>query len=100
MTIYLPPVDICDGITLLTLIGKNQSIVDISSTTSEVPNRRADRNKRAGLEKSATLLAYLLSKLINEQSGIFHLLHEKLRAGWKENLKNLSEHALLLGTSE
>ena len=36
---------------------------------SEVPNRRA------GLEKSATLLAYLLSKLINEQGGIFHLLH-------------------------
>ena len=65
---------------------------------SEVPYRRADRNKRAGLEKSATLLAYLLSKLINEQSGIFRLLHEKLRAGWKENLKNLSEHALLLGT--
>ena len=67
---------------------------------SEVPNRRADRNKGAGLEKSATLLAYLLSKLINEQGGIFRLLHEKLRAGWKENLKNLSEHALLLGTSE
>jgi hypothetical protein len=44
------------------------------------------------LEKSATLLAYLLSKLINEQGGIFHLLHKKLRAGWKENLKNLSEH--------
>ena len=63
---------------------------------SEVPNRRADRNKRAGLEKSAKLLAYLLSKLINEQSGIFRLLHKKLRAGGKENLKNLSEHALLL----
>ena len=41
-------------------------------TYSEVPNRRADRNKRAGLEKSGTLLAYLLSKLINEQGGIFH----------------------------
>ena len=39
---------------------------------SEVPNRRADRNKQAGLEESATLLAYLLSKLINEQGGIFH----------------------------
>ena len=62
---------------------------------SEVPNRRADRNRRAGLEKSATLLAYLLRKSINEQGGIFCLLHEKLRAGWKENLKNLSEHALL-----
>ena len=37
---------------------------------------------------------------INEQGGIFRLLHEKLLAGWKENLKNLSEHALLLGTSE
>ena len=70
---------------------------------SEVPNRRADRNKRAGragLGKFATLLAYLLSKLINEQGGIFRLLHEKLPAGWKENLKNLSKHALLLGTSE
>ena len=52
------------------------------------------------MEKSATLLAYLLSKLINEQGEFFCLLHEKLRAGWKENLKNLSEHALLLGTSE
>ena len=58
---------------------------------SEVPNRRADRNNRAGLEESAKLLA---------QGGIFRLLHEKLQAGWKENLKNLSEHALLLGTSE
>ena len=45
---------------------------------SEVPNRRADRNKRAGLEKSVKLLAYLISKLINEQGGIFRLLHEKL----------------------
>ena len=69
-------------------------------TYSEVPNRREDRNKRADLEKSATLLAYLPSKLINEQSGIFRLLHAKLRAGWNKNLKNLSEHALLLGTSE
>ena len=68
------------------------------NTYSEVPNRRADWNNRAGLEKSAKLLAYLLSKLINEQGGIFRLLHEKLQAGWKENLKNLSEHDLLLGT--
>ena len=44
--------------------------------------------------KNATLLAYLLCKSINEQGGIFHLLHDKLRAGWKENLKKLSEHAL------
>ena len=51
-------------------------------------------------KKNAALLAYLLCKLINEQGGIFRLLHEKLRAGWKENLKNLSEHALLLGTLE
>ena len=27
-------------------------------------------------------------------------MREKLRAGWKENLKKLSEHALLLGNSE
>ena len=67
---------------------------------TEVPNRRADRNKRAGLEKSATLLAYLLSKLINEQGGIFRLLHEKLQTRWKENRKKISELALLLGTSE
>ena len=37
-----------------------------------------------------------LSKLINEnEGGIFCLLHGKLQAGWKENLKNLSELALL-----
>ena len=48
------------------------------SNYSEVPNRRADWNKRAGLKKSPTLLAYLLSKLINEQGGNFHLLHEKI----------------------
>ena len=41
-----------------------------------------------------------ISKLINEQGGIFRLLHQKLQAGWKENLKNLSKHALILGTSE
>ena len=45
---------------------------------SEVPNRRADWNKQAGLEKSSTLLAYLLIKLINKQGGIFRLLNEKL----------------------
>jgi hypothetical protein len=71
-----------------------------TNTYSEVPNRRADRNKRAGLEKKSTLSAFLLSKLLNEQGGFFCLLHEKLQAGWKENLKNLSRHALLLGTSE
>ena len=32
---------------------------------SEVPNRRADRIKQAGLEKNTTLPAFLLSKLIN-----------------------------------
>ena len=67
---------------------------------SEVPNRRADRNKHAVLEKKITLPAFLLSKSLNKQVGIFRLLHEKLQTGWKENLKNLSEHALLLGTSE
>ena len=72
----------------------------MSPLYSEVPNRRADRHNRAGLEKNSVLPAFLLSKLIIEQVGIFRLLHEKLRAGWKENLKNLSEHALLLGTSE
>ena len=67
---------------------------------SEVPDRQADRNKQAGLKKNANLLTYLLSKSINEQGGIFRLLHKKLRAGWKENLKNFSKHALLLRTSE
>ena len=28
--------------------------------------------------------------------GFFRLLHEKLQAGWKENLKNINEQALLL----
>ena len=72
----------------------------LSNIYSEVPNRRADRNKRAGLEKKCHPACLLLSKSINEQGGIFRLLHEKLRAGWKENLKNLSEHSLLLGTLE
>ena len=67
---------------------------------SDVPNTRADQNKRAGLEKIYTLPAFLLSKLIHKQGGIFCSLNEKLQAGWKENLKNLSEYALLLGTSE
>ena len=44
---------------------------------SEVPNRRADRNKRAGVEKKFTLPAFLQSTLINQQGGIFCLLHEK-----------------------
>ena len=34
---------------------------------SEVPNRRADRNKRAGLERKCHPACLLLSKLINEQ---------------------------------
>ena len=51
----------------------------------EVPNRRADRNKRAELEKSTKLLAYLLSKLINEQGGTFRLLHEKLQVTLPKN---------------
>ena len=67
---------------------------------SEVPNRQPDQNKQAILKKNSTLSAFLLSKLKDEQGGIFCLLHKKLRAGWKENLKNLSEHALLLRTSE
>ena len=67
---------------------------------SEVPNRTADRNKQAGLEKNSTLPAFLLSKLINRQGGFFCLLGEKFRAVWKKNLKKISEHTLLLGTSE
>ena len=50
--------------------------------------------------KKSALPAFLLSKLVNKHGEIFCLLHEKLQTGWKENLKNLSEHALLLGTSE
>ena len=51
---------------------------------SEVPNRRADQNKRAGLEKSATLLAYILSKLINEQGGIFVYYMKNCKQGGKK----------------
>ena len=51
-------------------------------------------------EKNATLLAYLLSKSINEYGGILCLLHEKLKVWWKFFPKKLSEHARLLGTSE
>ena len=43
---------------------------------SEVPIRWTDGNKQVWFEKSAKLLAYLLSKSINEQGGIFHLLRE------------------------
>ena len=45
--------------------------------------------------KKIILSAFLLSKLINEQGGIFRLLHEKLQTEQKENLKNLRERALL-----
>ena len=65
------------------IIHSSDSHISTVMVYSEVPNRRADRNKRAGLEKSATLLAYLLSKLINEQGGIFRLLHEQARKGFR-----------------
>ena len=45
---------------------------------SEVPNRRADQDKRAGLEKNYTLPAFLLIKLINEQGGIFFIIPLKI----------------------
>jgi hypothetical protein len=52
---------------------------------SEVPNRRGDWNKQAGLEKSATLFAYLLSKLINdEQSGIYIYYIKNCKQGGKK----------------
>ena len=51
-------------------------------------------------EKNVTLLAYLLSKSINEYGGILCLLHEKLKVWWIFFPKKLSEHARLLGTSE
>ena len=40
------------------LIVAKTKLNGIQNSYSEVPNRRADRNKRAGLEKTATLLAY------------------------------------------
>ena len=43
--------------------------------------KQAGRNKRAGRK--------YFSDLLNEQA-------ENLRAGWQKNLKNLSEHVLLL----
>ena len=47
--------------------------------------KQAGRNKQAGRK--------YFSDLLNQQA-------ENLRAGWQKNLKNLSEQALLLGTSE
>ena len=47
--------------------------------------KQAGGNKRAGRK--------YFSDLLNEQA-------ENLQAGWQKNLKNLSKHALLLGTSE
>ena len=44
--------------------------------------------------------------IINEQGGQIYLLNliskqaKNVRVWWKKNLKNLSEHACLLGTSE
>ena len=70
-----------------------------SPTLKSLIDKQTGINEQ-GWKKNATLFAYLLSKSINEQGGIFRLLHEKLRVGRNENLKNLSEHALLLRTSE
>ena len=47
--------------------------------------KQAGRNKLAGRK--------YFSDLLNEQA-------ENLQAGWQKNLKNLSEHARLLGASE
>ena len=47
--------------------------------------KQAGRNKRAGRK--------YFSDSLNKQAV-------NLRAGWQKNLKNLSELALLLGTSE
>ena len=50
--------------------------------------------------QNATLPAYLLSKSINEQSGIWRLLHEKNKVWRKKTSRKLREHACLLGTLE
>ena len=55
-----------------------------SSRFGKIANQ-AGQNKRAGRK--------YFSDLLNEQP-------ENLRAEWQKNLKNLSEHALLLGNSE
>ena len=52
------------------------------------------------VEKNASLLAYVISKSINEYGGILCLLHEKLKVWWKIFPKKLSEHARLLRTTE
>ena len=52
-----------------------QKIVKISALTlKSLIDEQTGINEQAW-KKSATLLAYLLSKLINKQSGVFHLLH-------------------------
>ena len=60
---------------------------------SEVPNRRADWNKSQFGKIAKQVVRKSFSELLNKQA-------ENLRAGWEKNLKNLSEHALLLVTSE
>ena len=69
---------------------------------SEVPNRRADLNKRAGLRKNSTLPAFLLSKLINEQGGIFCLLSTRKIESMEGKKSEKSKRACssILGTSE
>ena len=71
----------------------------ISYTLKSLIDKQTGINEQ-GWKKVPPWFTYLLSILINEQGRIFHLLHEKLRAGWKETPKNLSKHTLLLGTSE
>ena len=41
----------------------------LRNSYSEVPNRRADRNKQAGLEKNSIMSAFLLCKLICKRAG-------------------------------
>ena len=61
------------------------TIIMVKSSQCGKIAKQARRKKRAGRK--------YFSDLLNEQA-------ENLRAGWQKNLKNLSEHALLLGTSE
>ena len=53
-----------------------------TSTLKSLIEKQTGINEQ-GWKKNDTLLAYLLSKSINEQGGITRLLHERLQGGMK-----------------
>ena len=72
------------------------------SKYSEVPNRRADRNKWAGLEKIYTLPAFLLSKLIRVEFFVYYMKNrverksEKSKRAFKLSIRDFRVNKQIL----